>query len=286
VSREEGTDVQALMMPERMKALWTAPLAVAAASAHVPPRVFQDIKEGLADRWVLEPHREHLITCSRCSEARRMAEEDRFDVFQYMEDLRLPTRSSDLVSRGRQLQRAFREFKRLNIVSGEASRRVWTDDVRASARAFLKRGGRATVVVGPLLSTDDAHKHPITELVGETGWEVYVSLHRQPVHFRVSDGARIFYVEMKHEAAADDRPFFFDRKNPWLSAYFAMRFEHILRSPNVVRFEDDPARLRPVRDDAVLSVREAVKELRMGSNYDDLTGEELLAVAAEAEVTT
>jgi hypothetical protein len=205
-----------------------------------------------------------------------MAFAQRFDVFKYIEDIGLKTMPDDeLEKRGRQLERVFRHFDRVNVVSGEASREVWTDRVLDEAERFLSRGGTATIVVGPLLSTDDNHKHPITDLAGCDGWNVFVSLHRQPVHFRVSDGARIFYLELAHEAAAPNREYFFDRKNPWLSSYFAHRFEHVLRSPNVRRLEDDFTQLKPVRCDAVPRIRAKVDSLRLVKGEADLTVQEL-----------
>jgi len=262
-----------------------------AGKDHVPTSTMLDYAFGGYDDELLEAfHGQHLATCESCRRGRDVYRRQRpsdparlFEVPEFgrqaKEDETYELSPSEA---GNRLQEFVAESSgELLIVAGEANPAVYDPPLAAvlkeRALACRKAGGPVPqVICGPAMGLNGEIREPsetVLPALAEEGLvELYISQHRQKLHFRISGEDRV-YTEEYHEAGrAGERHGYWYRSRP-IADLFRRRFQALLKA-GLAR----PAQ----RDEFVyLSMAKigAIQE-KAGERFDAMTAEELTSMAA------
>lgn len=231
-----------------LRAVQLAGMLSHSAADHVPVEEMLDYAYGGLDDELLNAlYGPHLKTCGRCSDARdlyrgqrpldpaRMAEVPEFSS-QNVETEQYPL---DPLEAGRKLVDFVADGEgTLVIVAGEANPAVYGPELAAALRKRAKMARKAgdrvpRIICGPAMGLDDEHiprpEDAVLPPLAESGdIELFISSHRQRLHFRVSGEA--VYTEEYHRAGdGGTRRGFWYRSRP-IANLFYRRFEAILRA--------------------------------------------------------
>ncbi|HEY3566882.1 MAG TPA: hypothetical protein VGP73_03025 [Thermoanaerobaculia bacterium] len=276
------------------ESLWTVSRlgrhAAGAKPGHVPTGAMFDFAYGGLDEELLFAlYGDHIRSCDKCSQAvevyARKRPSDPARLFEVPE-LSLCHYETMTYPLPQQAGARLKEFISersgpLFIVAGEANPAVYTPDlgdvIRQRTEVSRRKGDPIPqVICGPAMGLDGGIRTSedtiFPRLAEEGAIRLYVTQHRQRLHFRVS-GEDSVYTEVYHEAGnPGDRCGFWYKSRP-IASLFQRRFQAILAA-GVAR----PAK----RDDFVFFPMDTIRKIeqRVGDKFNSMTAGELAAIAA------
>lgn len=263
-----------------------------AKPSHVPTGAMFDFAYGGLDEELLFAlYGDHIRSCENCSQAvevyARKRPSDPARLFEVPEFAfcRYETITYPLPKEAGARLKSYITHSSgpLLVVAGEANPAVYTPDLGDAIRRRTELSRRTgdpipQVICGPAMGLDDEIRTPeetiFPTLAEEGAIRLYVTQHRQRLHFRVS-GESSVYTEVYHEAGnPGDRCGFWYESQP-IANLFRRRFQAILAA-GIAR----PA----TRDDFVYFPMSTIREIeqRVGDDFNSMTAKELKEAAALA----
>jgi hypothetical protein len=262
-----------------------------AARRHVPTQIMLDYAYGGLDDELLDVlYGSHIRSCASCAAGRevyrrqrpadpaQLSEVPEFSHYEPEEQTYpLPKEA------GERLRRFIAaDSGSLLIVAGEANPAVYNRDLAEVLRQRSRDARRVgasvpKIICGPAMGLDEEIKTAADTifplLAEERAIELFVALHRQAFHFRVS-GEEFVYTEQYHAAGnPGDRQGYWYRSRP-IADLFRRRFESILQA-GLAR----PAR----REDFVYLQMATIGCIeRQHPRFDEMIAEELVPYAEVA----
>lgn len=276
------------------ESLWTVSRlgrhAAGAKPGHVPTGAMFDFAYGGLDEELLFAlYGDHIRSCDKCSQAvevyarKRPSDPARLFEVPELSLSHYETTTYPLPKEaGARLKAYITEGSGpLLVVAGEANPAVYTSDlgdaIRRRTELSRRKGGPVPqVICGPAMGLDGGIRTSddaiFPRLAEEGAIRLYVTEHRQRLHFRVS-GESSVYTEEYHEAGnpGDRRGYWYESRS--IASLFRRRFQAILAA-GIAR----PAK----RDDFVFFPMDTIRKIeqRVGDKFNTMTGRELAAIAA------
>lgn len=275
--------------------LWGGPYlerkAALSRAGHIPTIVMLDFSYGgLDDELLSALYGDHIDSCSCCSRAvdvyRRQRPSDPARLYEVPEFSACQHVSTTYPLTPEEAGARLKNYLStgsgaLLIVAGEANPAVYTPELGEVLRqrsVVARRTGEAVpqVICGPAMGLNNEVRTPaetvFPKLAEEGAIQLYITCHRQRLHFRVS-GENSVYTEEYHAAGnpGDRRGYWYESRP--IANLFRRRFQAILAA-ELAR----PAK----REDFVYLPMETIRQLehKVGERFDSMTAEDLAALSA------
>lgn len=151
----------------------------------------------------------------------------------------------------------------IKIVAGEACYKIYDrQEVREAFQNAKERGVYTTMVAGPIFSARSKNELPVMLILAKEGVvELYSSVHRRPIHYRIWDenSHKDIYIEAPHEALAEQREIIeIDNKNFWI-ANLENEFDKLIKDDEEVKLVTDP------QEDFLILTKEEIDYLKQAA---------------------